>query len=99
MPEAARKTEDGSRHDGTWSPTPHPITQGSSNVKINGKNAARYGDRVTTHTKSGTTHSNKTISSGSSSVKINGKKAARKGDSITCGATIFTGSANVNIGG
>lgn len=98
MPEAARKTDDGGAHDGTWAPSPHPITGGSSNVKINGKDAARVDDSVTTHKKGSTIHSGVTISAGSGTVFINGKAAARKGDSLSCGSTIDTGSSNVSIG-
>ncbi|WP_237142352.1 PAAR domain-containing protein, partial [Pseudomonas gregormendelii] len=39
------------------------------------------------------------VAEGSTNVFINGTAAARKGDKITCGATIFSGSDNVLIGG
>lgn len=111
MPAAARKTKDGvgskgGEHIG-FAPDPAPITEGSGDVNINGKAAARLGDETTTHVKPGsppTPHDPSPappppISEGSSTVFINDKKAARKGDKASCGAFIKTGSGDVNIGG
>lgn len=104
MAEAARKTDDGGKHTGDpWSPSPHPITEGSPDVFINSKEAAREGDATTTHSKGSTTHNPSPqpppkISGGSGTVFINSKAAARKGDSIDCGSKIDTGSSNVSIG-
>ena len=99
MPEAARQTDDGGVHDGSWGPSPHPIIGGSEDVFINGTGAARVDDEVTTHKKGDTNHKYVTISAGSGTVFINGKAAARKGDSLSCESTIDTGSSNVFIGG
>ena len=79
------------------------INEGSGNVNINGKPAARFGDAGL---ESG--FSNHTIKEGSGTVNINGKKAARVGDKVTTHTksppthtepAISAGSGNVNIGG
>jgi len=80
----------------------HKINEGSSNVNINGKPAARSGDKLTDHFKGDTVHfsgpTTPKISGGSSTVFINGKAAARKEDSINCSSKINVGSGDVTIG-
>ncbi|MBN3214472.1 S-type pyocin domain-containing protein [Pectobacterium polaris] len=99
MPGAARINDIGSGHD-CFPET--PITEGSTNVIINGQPAARKGDTVLLHdcpcpNVPHGPHSRK-ITEGSSTVIINGKPAARIGDSISCGGVIISGSGNVIIG-
>lgn len=77
-------------------PVPHVglmITEGSSDVKINGFGAAREGDQALC------VGPPDKISGGSSKVNINGKPAARLGDPTDHGGAITSGSANVIIGG
>lgn len=83
-------------------PTNHPgaITQsGAPNVLINGKPAVRVGD---THTcalpPTAGPHPPSKIVKGSATVTIAKRPAARQGDLTGCGATIVSGSPNVNIG-
>lgn len=72
---------------------PTPIIQGSTNVLINFRPAARKGDMLVPH------HPGiRKITSGSSSVLINGKPAARMLDGVNCGGKIIIGSGNVLIG-
>lgn len=103
MGKAAARKDDIANHvpAGSWSP--HPITEGSDNVNINSKKAARKGDKLTDHSDGSTTHFPDTpvpeISEGSSTVFINGKNAARKDDAINCSSKILAGSSNVFIGG
>ena len=66
------------------------IAQGSSNVSIEGRPAARLGD-ATTHPC--------VVAGGSSSVFINGRPAARLGDGVSCGGVIIGGATTVSIGG
>jgi uncharacterized Zn-binding protein involved in type VI secretion len=72
------------------------IQQGSANVYINGKPAARaHLDKATC-----SEHESKlrAIAQGSAGVYINGQPAARVGDRTTCKAKICAGSHNVFIG-
>ncbi|KGA42816.1 S-type Pyocin domain-containing protein [Pectobacterium odoriferum] len=99
MPGAARLNDIGSGHD-CFPET--PITEGSSDVIVNGQPAARQGDAVLLHgcpcpNAPHGVHSRK-IAEGSSTVIINGKNAARIGDGIHCGGVITSGSGNVIIG-
>lgn len=72
---------------------PTPIINGSTNVLINSRPAARKGDMLVPH------HPGiRKISEGSSSVLINGKPAARMLDGVNCGGKIIIGSGNVFIG-
>ena len=105
MPEAARK-EDTANHVPANNFTVHEINEGSDNVNINGRKAARKGDDLTVHQNTSTppvvhfpAPAVPKIESGSSTVFINGKAAARKGDAINCSSKILDGSGNVNIGG
>lgn len=71
------------------------IKNGSPNIKINGKPAARVGDTVSC--RMAITQA-PTIAEGSASVFFNGKPAARMGDGISNGGTLSQGSENVFIG-
>jgi len=70
------------------------IIEGSPNVFINNKSAARVGD----HAACKITGEKTKIKSGSSSVMINGKPAARQDDSTDHNGKITSGSSNVMIG-
>lgn len=71
------------------------IEQGSPNILINGKPAARVGDPVSCRMAMG---SSPVISEGAPHVLFNGKPAARMGDKISNGGSIDQGSSNVFIG-
>ena len=73
------------------------ITTGSPNVFINGKPAARVGDKLEGHAKPGVPSHSRVITKGSSSVFINGIPAAITGSSINCGGSVI-GSSHVIIG-
>jgi len=92
---AARLGDIGSNH-GKFPPT--PIIQGSPNVFINGRPAARKGDSLLLHTAPKSKPHTRTIAEGSASVLINGRPAARTTDAVDCGGTIISGSGNVYIG-
>lgn len=87
---AARLGDKDTGHPGAG---PTPIITASSDVIINGKGAARKGDKLKKHHK-GT----RAITRGANSVLINGKPAARVSDTINCGGVIIQGSNNVFIG-
>lgn len=96
MPAAARQGDSGVVHCGGYT-----IAEGSPDVLINSRPAARVGDMSTTHLKPG----GKTcvphaapIATGSATVFINGKPAARAGDTLSGCTQIAQGSATVNIG-
>ena len=72
-------------------PTSGRISDGSPDVYINGRHAARVADPETCDAGK--------VAQGSSSVSVNGRPAARVGDKVTCGAVIIEGSSNVFIGG
>lgn len=81
--------------------TNHPglILRGSTNVLINGLPAARTGDtHVCLMPPLAGPHPSNVIGPGSKTVLINGSFAARQLDVTGCGATIATGSLNVQIG-
>lgn len=96
MPAAARQGDSGVVHCSGYT-----IANGSSDVLINGRGAARVGDTSTSHQKPGGrrcgTHS-AAISSGSSTVRINGRAAARVGDALAGCTSIASGSGDVIIG-
>jgi len=96
MPAAARQGDLGVPHCSVYT-----ISNGSNNVNINGRSAARVGDtsvphlipagrRCAVHTAS--------IAVGSNSVLINGRPAARIGDSLAGCTSIAQGSSDVFIG-
>lgn len=79
-----------------WGQTPNPasqspgvITNGSQNVTINGKPAARQGDATT----------GGALIEGSSNVFINGKPATVIGNRTGCGGSITSGGHGVFING
>ncbi|WP_431890978.1 PAAR domain-containing protein [Pectobacterium colocasium] len=99
MPGAARLGDSCAGH-GCFPAT--PIIEGSGDVIINGKPAARKSDAVLLHACPcpNVPHGvhNRAISAGSGTVIINGKLAARIGDAIGCGGSVAAGSGNVIIG-
>ncbi|QCR07120.1 PAAR domain-containing protein [Brenneria rubrifaciens] len=99
MPGAARLGDSCAGH-GCFPAT--PIIEGSSDVTINGRPAARLGDAVLLHACPcpNMPHGihNRAISAGSGTVTINGKPAARIGDAIGCGGSVAAGSGDVMIG-
>ncbi|GKW26130.1 hypothetical protein PEC311524_37240 [Pectobacterium carotovorum subsp. carotovorum] len=99
MPGAARLGDSCAGH-GCFPAT--PIIEGSGDVIINGKPAARKSDGVLLHACpcANMPHGvhNRAISAGSGTVIINGKLAARIGDAIGCGGSVAAGSGNVIIG-
>ena len=75
----------------------HNVQTGSGDVFVNGRGAARLGDRCTPHLLPGSpcpTHS-ATVSSASSSVFVNGRGIARIGDPYGGCTSIAAGSPNV----
>lgn len=96
MPAAARKGDAGVPHCSGYT-----IANGSSDVFINGRGAARQGDKSTVHVRPGgkkcPPHT-APISRGSTSVFINGRPAARVGDSLAGCTRVATGSTDVIIG-
>lgn len=76
----------------------HNIASASSNVFVNGRGAARRGDRSTVHVKpapkSCPAHT-ASIARGSGSVFVNGRPIARVGDSYSGCTSIARGSSNV----
>ncbi len=96
MPAAARQGDQGVPHCSGFT-----IANGSSNVNINGRPAARQGDSSTGHlipARRRCFSHTASISSGSSSVIINGRPAARVGDSLAGCTSVAQGSSNVFIG-
>jgi uncharacterized Zn-binding protein involved in type VI secretion len=96
MPRAARQGDPGVVHCSTYT-----IANGSPDVFINNRAAARRGDRSTVHLRPGgracVPHT-ASITGGSTSVYINGQAAARKGDALAACTSIADGSPDVNIG-
>lgn len=99
MPGAARLGDTGQGH-ACFPDT--PVIEGSPDISINGKAAARQGDAVALHgcPCPNTPHGMhaRAIAAGSSTVSFNGKPAARINDAIDCGGMIASGSSNVFIG-
>ena len=98
MPAAARQGDSGVPHCSGYT-----IATGSSNVLINGRQAARVGDTSTPHLyPSGGRPPCKphtaSITSGSGTVFINGRPAARVGDGLGGCTAVGSGSFNVFIG-
>jgi uncharacterized Zn-binding protein involved in type VI secretion len=96
MPAAARQGDAGVTHCSGFT-----ISNGSPNVNINGRAAARVGDSSTTHLKpvprKCVPHTS-TISQGSSSVNVNGRPLARVGDPFGGCTVVAQGSPNVFAG-
>lgn len=96
MPAAARKGDAGVPHCSAY-----VLADGSSNVLINGRPAARVGDSSEVHLKpTGDKCKPHTasISSGSSTVFINNRPAARVGDPLGGCTSVAQGSSDVFIG-
>ncbi|MBE7217022.1 MAG: PAAR domain-containing protein [Caulobacteraceae bacterium] len=72
-------------------PTSGKVSQGSADVRVNSRPAARALDAETCDAGK--------VAQGSRLVRINGLPAARVGDKTSCGGQISEGSANVRIGG
>lgn len=97
MPAAARLNDKGVFHCSGYT-----IASASTDVFINGRGAARVGDKSTPHLRPGGRRCPvhvASISRGSTSVFINGKPAARVGDPLSSCTRVATGSTDVNIGG
>ncbi|HEH9420082.1 TPA: type VI secretion system PAAR protein [Aeromonas sobria] len=80
----------GTDHDGF---PPTPIIEGSSDIIIDNKPAARVGDKLAPHAKPGSPPHDRAISTGSSTVFFNGKPAAITGSEVGCGGVIIGGSS------
>jgi uncharacterized Zn-binding protein involved in type VI secretion len=96
MPAAARQGDPGIPHCSAY-----VIANGSGDVFIKGRAAARVGDRSVPHLRPAGIRCVghvASISSGSTSVFINGRPAARQGDPLAGCTSIALGSTNVNIG-
>lgn len=97
MPAASRQGDPGRVHCSPWR-----IANGSRNVYINNRPAARVGDSTTLHLKpSGIVCVVHTalISQGARTVLINGRPAARIGSPVAGCTVVIGGSENVQIGG
>lgn len=95
MPAAARQGDLGVPHCSSYT-----IAQGSGDVSINGRPAARVGDPSTPHlvpARRCFAH-RASIVTGSSSVLINGRPAAHVGSKLAGCTFVATGSADVVIG-
>jgi len=96
MPAVARKGDQGVPHCSGYT-----IANGSNDVNINGRPAARVGDSSTGHLQPGGRRCighTASISQGSSSVRVNGRALARVGDSLAGCTAVAQGSPNVFAG-
>ena len=75
------------------------ITNGSSNVLVNGLGKARVNDSISSHFPCPIiiVHCSAVLSQGSSTVLTNGIKPSRLDDGATCGDIVGTASSNVII--
>lgn len=101
MPGAARRDHSANHvPPNGWSQ--HFIQEGSSDVFVNDKPAARKADKLSDHSKGGNVHfpGNATpiIAEGSEQVYINDREAARAGDPVDCSSKILEGSQDVSFG-
>jgi uncharacterized Zn-binding protein involved in type VI secretion len=80
----------GTDHDGF---PPTPIIEGSQDIIIDNKPAARVGDKLAPHAKPGSPPHDRSIATGSSTVFFNGKPAALTGSEVGCGGVIIGGSS------
>ena len=78
---------------------PVPLNEGSLNVLVNGRKAARVGDKYVAHGCVSHPSHQDYIAQGSSTVFINGIPAGRVGDPVIIGGSVAEGSPNVNVGG
>lgn len=95
MPAIIRKGTDLSTGHGCYPPV--LPSQGSPNVKVNGKSVVRQSDSYDVHCKQcgKKRPCHRGAARSSSTVRVNGKPIQRAGDSITCGDTAAHGSSNV----
>jgi uncharacterized Zn-binding protein involved in type VI secretion len=96
MPAAARRGDPGLIHCSPWT-----IANGSPDVYINGRPAARVGDKTSLHLRPGLICPPHTaaISQGAATVFINGRPAARVGSAVAGCTKVIGGSSDVEIGG
>ncbi len=87
---AATVGDIGTDHDGF---PPTPIIEGSQDIIIDNKPAARVGDKLAPHAKPGSPPHDRSIATGSSTVFFNGKPAALTGSEVGCGGVIIGGSS------
>ncbi|PJG59530.1 type VI secretion system PAAR protein [Aeromonas cavernicola] len=87
--QAATVGDMGTDHDGF---PPTPIIEGSQDIFIDGKPAARVGDALAPHAKPGSPPHDRVITTGSKTVFFNGRPAALTGSEIGCGGLIIGGS-------
>ncbi|KAB7669754.1 type VI secretion system PAAR protein [Plesiomonas shigelloides] len=80
----------GTDHDGF---PPTPIIEGSQDIIIDSKPAARVGDALEPHAKPGSPPHDRAITTGSTTVFFNGKPAALTGSKVGCGGVIIGGSS------
>lgn len=80
----------GTDHDGF---PPTPIIEGSQDISIDNKPAARVGDKLAPHAKPGSPPHDRSIATGSSTVFFNNKPAAITGSEVDCGGTVIGGSS------
>jgi uncharacterized Zn-binding protein involved in type VI secretion len=95
MPAVARRGDRGVPHCSGYT-----IANGSNDVNINGRPAARVGDSSTAHLRPGNPCPGHTasISRGSTSVNVNGRAIARIGDPLAGCTSIAQGSPDVFAG-
>lgn len=96
MAGAARKGDSGLIHCSPW-----VIDNGSGDVFINGRSAARVGDSTSLHLKPAKIcfpHKPQ-ITQGAATVFINGRPAARRGSAVAGCTKVTGGSPDVDIGG
>jgi uncharacterized Zn-binding protein involved in type VI secretion len=97
MAGAARRGDPGLIHCSPWT-----IASASSDVFINGRGAARIGDKTSLHLKPAgkkcVPHT-ASITQGAATVRINGKPAARVGSQLSGCTKVTGGSGDVDIGG
>lgn len=84
----------GTDHDGF---PPTPIIEGSQDIIIDSKPAARVGDALEPHAKPSSPPHDRVITTGSTTVFFNGKPAALTGSRVECGGIVI-GSSSVIIG-
>ena len=97
MPGAARRGDPGAFHCSPWT-----IASASSDVFINGRGAARIGDKTSLHLRPAgrkcVPHT-AAITQGAATVRINGQPAARIGSQLAGCTRVTGGSSDVDIGG
>lgn len=80
----------GTDHDGF---PPTPIIEGSQDIIIDNKPAARVGDALAPHARPNSPPHDRSIATGSSTVFFNNKPAALTGSEVDCGGTVIGGSS------